>query len=34
MFNITKSKGFHITFENGYRVSVKFGYGNYIMVIL
>jgi len=29
MFRITGSKGFHITFENGYTVSVQFGPGNY-----
>jgi hypothetical protein len=29
MFNITNSKGFQITFANGYTVSVQFGYGNY-----
>lgn len=29
MLSITQSKGFHITFENGYQVSVQFGYGNY-----
>ena len=29
MFKITGSKGFHITFENGYTVSVQFGGGNY-----
>lgn len=29
MFNITQRKGFHMTFENGYTVSVQFGYGNY-----
>lgn len=28
-FRITDSKGFHITFENGYTVSVQFGPGNY-----
>jgi hypothetical protein len=28
-FGITQGKGFHITFENGYTVSVQFGYGNY-----
>jgi hypothetical protein len=26
---ITNKKGFHITFENGYTVSVQFGPGNY-----
>jgi hypothetical protein len=29
MFRITSKKGFHITFENGYTVSVQFGPGNY-----
>lgn len=29
MFKITDNKGFHITFENGYTVSVQFGAGNY-----
>ena len=29
MFKITGRKGFHITFENGYTVSVQFGPGNY-----
>ena len=29
MFCITDGKGFHITFENGYTVSVQFGPGNY-----
>jgi hypothetical protein len=29
MFKITDSKGFHITFDNGYTVSVQFGAGNY-----
>lgn len=29
MFQITYGKGFHIEFENGYRVSVQFGGGNY-----
>ena len=29
MFRITGGKGFHITFENGYTVSVQFGAGNY-----
>ena len=28
-FRITQGKGFHITFENGYTVSVQFGWGNY-----
>ena len=29
MFKITSGKGFHITFKNGYTVSVQFGNGNY-----
>ena len=29
MFKITGKKGFHITFKNGYTVSVQFGPGNY-----
>jgi hypothetical protein len=29
MFKITRGKGFHVTFKNGYTVSVQFGYGNY-----
>lgn len=29
MFRITSGKGFHITFENGYTVSVQWGPGNY-----
>ena len=28
-FKITRAKGFHITFQNGYTVSVQFGFGNY-----
>lgn len=28
-FRITDKKGFHITYENGYTVSVQFGPGNY-----
>lgn len=28
-FKITSGKGFHITFENGWTVSIQFGYGNY-----
>ena len=28
-FDITAQKGFHITFENGWTVSVQFGRGNY-----
>lgn len=29
MFRITDNKGFHITFDNGFTVSVQFGPGNY-----
>ena len=29
MFKITDAKGFHITFDNGWTVSVQFGAGNY-----
>lgn len=29
MFRITMGKGFQVTFENGYTVSVQFGPGNY-----
>ena len=29
MFKITSGKGFHMTFENGYTISVQFGSGNY-----
>jgi hypothetical protein len=29
MFRITGGKGFHITFKNGYTVSVQFGPGNH-----
>jgi hypothetical protein len=29
MFKICGQKGFHITFDNGYTVSVQFGAGNY-----
>ena len=29
MFKITDSKGFQMTFENGYTISVQFGPGNY-----
>lgn len=29
MFAITQNKGFHITFENNWTVSVQFGGGNY-----
>lgn len=32
MFRITNGKGFHITFVNGYTVSVQFGEGNYCAV--
>lgn len=28
-FKITQGKGFHITFQNGYTVSVQFGFGSY-----
>jgi hypothetical protein len=28
-FKITRQHGFHITFDNGYTVSVQFGPGNY-----
>lgn len=28
-FRITGNKGFHITFDNGYTVSIQFGAGNY-----
>jgi hypothetical protein len=28
-FKITDGKGFHMTFENGYTVSVQWGGGNY-----
>ena len=28
-FKITGGKGFHITFENGWTISVQFGPGNY-----
>lgn len=28
-FQITNAKGFHITFENGWTISVQWGYGNY-----
>lgn len=28
-FRITGGKGFHVTFKNGYTVSVQFGPGNY-----
>lgn len=29
MFKICDNKGFHVSFENGYTVSVQFGAGNY-----
>jgi hypothetical protein len=29
MFKISDNKGFQITFDNGYTVSVQFGAGNY-----
>ena len=29
MFKITRGKGFHVKFANGYTVSVQFGPGNY-----
>jgi hypothetical protein len=29
MFATTRNKGFHITFDNGWTVSVQFGPGNY-----
>ena len=29
MFKITSGKGFHVTFANGWTVSVQFGHGNY-----
>lgn len=29
MFKITDAKGFHITYDNGYTISVQFGYYNY-----
>jgi len=29
MFRITEGKGFHMAFENGFTVSVQFGFGNY-----
>jgi hypothetical protein len=28
-FRICRNKGFHITFENGWTISVQFGPGNY-----
>lgn len=28
-FHTCERKGFHVTFENGWTVSVQFGYGNY-----
>lgn len=29
MFKSTLNKGFQITFENGWTISVQFGFGNY-----
>ncbi len=29
MFNVTNNRGFHITFANGWTVSVQWGRGNY-----
>lgn len=29
MFRITDGRGFQMTFDNGWTVSVQFGYGNY-----
>lgn len=29
MFKSTSNKGFQMTFENGWTISVQFGYGNY-----
>ena len=29
MFRITRGKGFHMTFDNGWTVSVQWGTGNY-----
>lgn len=29
MFKITDAKGFHVTFANGWTLSVQFGRGNY-----
>jgi hypothetical protein len=29
MFTITSGKGFRMQFDNGYQVSVQWGYGNY-----
>ena len=28
-FSTCHNKGFHLTFSNGYTISVQFGYGNY-----
>jgi len=28
-FKITSGKGFHVQFDNGFCISVQFGYGNY-----
>ena len=29
MFDITHGKGFHMTFDNGFKASVQWGFGNY-----
>jgi hypothetical protein len=29
MFKVTDNKGFHMTFDNGFTVSVQWGVGNY-----
>lgn len=29
MFRVTRNKGFQMEFENGWTISVQFGYGNY-----
>lgn len=29
MFDITREKGFHLSFDNGWKVSVQFGTSNY-----
>jgi hypothetical protein len=29
MIKATSNKGFHMTFKNGWNISVQFGYGNY-----
>jgi len=31
MLKSTENKGFHLTFQNGYTISVQFGRGNYCM---